>query len=256
MARMEWRDLAGWYSAKQGEEGDPWHRTFLDPTLFAALGEVAGLRVLDLACGNGHNTRRLARLGARVTGVDLSDGLIAASRAREEREPLGIAYHVADAAHLEMLADGAFDLVACQMALMDIPDAAGAIREAGRVLRAGGRFVALLCHPCFDVPESSGWAYERMGPEAIVWRKVRRYAEPGEGLVYWRVDGELVYVTAYHRPLSWYVRALRAAGMVLTALEEPPPPDAFMAHEPELGVWMRDVPMHLVIEARRIALPE
>lgn len=258
MSHMDWRDLARWYDAQQGDEGDRWHRTFLDPALFAALGDVAGLRVLDLACGNGHNSRRLGRLGARVTGVDLSDTLIAAGREREQREPLGITYHATDAADLSMLADGAFDLVVCQMALMDIPDAAGALREAGRVLCAGGRFVALLCHPCFDVAEGSGWVCERNGsePEPTVWRKVRRYTEPGQGRVYWRLaDGRVVFMTEYHRPLSWYVRVLRAARMVLTALEEPRPPDAFVA-EVEVGAWMRDVvPLHLLIEARKLDVP-
>src|SRR5579884_3354294 len=250
MQIREWDELADWYDEKVGETGDLWHRTFLDPVLFAHLGDVAGLRVLDLACGNGHNTRRLARQGAQVTGVDFAHKHIARSRAREEQEQLGIEFFQADAAQLDMLADAAFDLVVCQMGLMDIPDAAGAIREVGRVLREGGRFVALISHPCFDIAERSGWVVERMGPENGVWRKVSDYAHPSEGLVYWRMNGGLVYTRAYHRPLSWYVRQLRTAGLVITAFEEPEPPAEFVAAEP-WGEWMREVPLHCLIEARR-----
>jgi hypothetical protein len=66
-------------------------------------------------------------------------------------------------------------------------------------------------------------------------------------------DGELAYTRSYHRPLSWYVRTLRAANLIVTALEEPQAPDDFLAADPE-GVWMRDVPLHCLIEARRIHL--
>lgn len=251
--QTDWRNLAGWYDERLGDEGDLWHRTMLDPPLFAQIGEVAGQRVLDLSCGNGHNTRRLARLGAHVTGVDWSVTIIEHDQAREEREPLGIVYHAADAAWLDMLADGSFDLVVCQMALMDIPDAAAAMREVGRVLRPGGRFVALLMHPCFDVPGASGWVIERMGPDTTVWRKVSRYREPFAGQIYLRVEGEIVYIPTYHRPLSWYMRALREAGMALTALEEPAPTAEFLAERAD-GAWMAEIPLHCLIEARKVAL--
>lgn len=250
----DWADLARWYDEKQGDAGDFWHRTLLDPALFRFIGEVGGLHVLDVPCGNGHNTRRLARLGAQVTGLDLSAPLIGRDRAREQREPLGITYHVADAARMDMLADASFDLVVCQMGLMDIPDAAGAIAEMGRVLRPGGRLVALFSHPCFDIPEASAWVEETMYPTSTMWRKVRRYAAPFAGQIYWRVRGQLVSTASYHRPLSWYVRTLRAAGLVVTALEEPCPTEEFIAGEPELAIGMADVPIHILIEACKVDL--
>ena len=98
--------MAAWWDEAQGEEGDVWHRTLIDPTLLMVLGQVDGLKVLDLACGNGYLSRRLARSGATVTGVDASVPIIELARSREEREPLSITYHVADAARLDMLEDG------------------------------------------------------------------------------------------------------------------------------------------------------
>ena len=49
-----------------------------------------------------------------------------------------------------------FDLVVCNMALMDIKDYAAAIREAARVLKPGGEFVFSILHPCF-ITAGSGW---------------------------------------------------------------------------------------------------
>jgi SAM-dependent methyltransferase len=241
------------YDEKQGDEGDLWHREALDPPLFALLGDVTGMRVLDVACGNGHNARRLARLGAQVTGVDFSPEIITRCRTREQQEPLGIMYHVADAARLNMFDDALFDLAICQMALMDIADAEGAVREVARTLRPAGRLVAQFLHPCFFVPEASSWVVERMGPDTTFWRKVRRYREPFQGKVYWREGDDLIYTASYHRPLSWYVRVLREASLALTALEEPVPPLEFLALRQD-GPCLAEIPLHCLIEAHKLPL--
>jgi len=74
------------------------------------LGDLTGLSVLDLACGDGMGTRLLGRWGAaRVVGVDISPQMIALARQQEEAQPLGIEYHVADAAALGRI--GEFDRV-------------------------------------------------------------------------------------------------------------------------------------------------
>lgn len=55
--------MAAWYDEKQGDEGDLWHRSLIDPPLLRLLGSAAGLCVLDMACGNGYLARRFARMG-------------------------------------------------------------------------------------------------------------------------------------------------------------------------------------------------
>ncbi len=248
----EWERMAEWYDAKMGDEGDLWHRALIDPTLFRVLGDVRGQRVLDLACGNGYVARKLRRAGAEVVGVDASAPIIERARAREAAAPLGITYHLADAVRLDRLADGAFDSVVCNMALMDMEDAEGAIGEAARVLRPGGRFVASLCHPCFDTGPSSIWAVERTLRETTVFRKVSHYREPHEDRIPWRIAPDEIHETvSYHRPLSWYVRALRESGFALTALEEPAPTEEFVEEESPHGPWIVEIPMHVVFEATK-----
>jgi ubiquinone/menaquinone biosynthesis C-methylase UbiE len=247
---VDWEEMAAWWDERQGDEGDLWHRTLIDPTLFRVLGPVEGLHVLDLACGNGYIARKLARSGARVMGVDAFRPIIEHARAREERESLGVVYHVADAARLDGLGDASFDVVVCNMALMDIPDAEGALREAAHMLRLRGRLVASFSYPCFDVSvSSSGWAVERMGFETTVFRKVSRYRRVFEHWIPWRGEaGQEWRTPAYHRPLSWYFRALRRAGFVVTAFEEPEPTEEFLAEDPD-GAWIEQIPLHCVIEA-------
>jgi ubiquinone/menaquinone biosynthesis C-methylase UbiE len=252
MAGNGWDEMAAWWDAKQGDQGDLWHRTLIDPPVLRLVGVVRGLRLLDLACGNGYLSRRFAREGAQVTAVDATGSLIAHARRREAEQPLGITYHVAEAAHLAMLGTGTFDLIVCNMALMDIEDASSAIQEAARVLCSRGRLVASLSHPCFDKVDTSGWSIDYVYPVTTVWRKMRRYREIETADVPWQLDGGTTVSTrAYHRPLSWYVRVLRGAGLVVTALEEPEPDAEFLAASTQ-GSWIADVPLHCVVEALKV----
>jgi len=103
------------------ESGADYHRTELHgPALLDVCGDVRGLRVLDLGCGQGWFSRRPAGRGARVVGVDAAAPMIAHARRHEAARPLGIVYHHLDAARVaERWPAGAFDLVTACMALHD-----------------------------------------------------------------------------------------------------------------------------------------
>ncbi len=99
------------------------------------LAPQPGERILDLGCGDGQLTQRIAAAGAAVQGVDSSAEMVAAARER------GI--H-ADVASAELLPypDSAFDAVFSNAALHWVRDHDAMMREVHRVLRRGGRFVA------------------------------------------------------------------------------------------------------------------
>jgi SAM-dependent methyltransferase len=106
--------------------------------------DIAGQRVLDLACGTGRFARHVARTGAHVVGVDLSAKLIDAAQARGD----GIDYLVGDAASVDWWDGRPFDGVTCHMALMDIDDLDGALDTVTTVLRRRGWFTWSVLHPC------------------------------------------------------------------------------------------------------------
>jgi ubiquinone/menaquinone biosynthesis C-methylase UbiE len=261
MAIRGWDALAAWRDYRMGEEGDLWHRAIIDPTVLEVVGPVRGFEVLDLACGNGYLTRRFARMGARrAVGIEHSRPTLAFAMRRERGHPSGAIFRYGNAHRLVGVADQSFDLVVANMALQDIPDAAAAIREVARVLRPAGRFVSSISHPCFDIDERSGWVVERVRePDGfwhdLVWRKVRQYREERHVEVPWFISRtETGWTTSYHRTLATYSHLLRDAGLAITRLEEPAPLSEAVRESPQ-GLYMLEVPLHLVIEARHFPGP-
>ncbi len=243
--------VADWWDDHAGDEGDFYHQHLILPALLTALGDVDGFPVLDLGCGNGMSSRILARCGARVTGVDLSPSLVARAQERERQEPLGVAYLVADAANLAMFPDGSFTRVTANTVLMDAADGAALLREAARLLQPGGRFVASLLHPCFEVPGHSDWVRE-LTPLGERWiRRIWRYREPFNTPDY-LADDQPAPIMRYHHPLSWYAARLREADLLIDTLDEPIGDDVLAREQPQSLQRRRIVPSFLVLGAVKV----
>ena len=108
--------------------------------LVALAGAPPGARALDLACGTGDIARLLAGAGARVTGLDLTHGML--TRAQGKRPPVAAAFVTGDMGALPF-ADAAFSIVTTGYGLRNVPDLDGALREAHRVLAPGGTLLSL-----------------------------------------------------------------------------------------------------------------
>ena len=117
--------------------------------LLGLLGQLAGLRVLDIACGHGRITRALARRGAEVVGIDISGKLIRMAQEAERNEPLNIRYIQGDVTAPNIFDTAAFDAATCSFGLSDIDDLDGVIAAISNALRPGGPFVSSFLHPCF-----------------------------------------------------------------------------------------------------------
>ena len=111
----------------------------------AGFSEAKGLRVLEIGCGLGTDGAQFAKAGADYTGVDLTDAAVELAQRRFELFQLPGTFQAADAEKLDF-ADNSFDLVYSHGVLHHTPDTAGAIREAYRVLKPGGRAVVMLYH--------------------------------------------------------------------------------------------------------------
>jgi len=131
-----------------------YHRYCQDPVLFRTLGDIRGMALLDLACGDGFYTRRFrSECGAdRVLGIDLSAQQIDRAQALEKDEPLGIEYRVGDVIDVDI--DGPFDVATAIHLLHYLQSEAeieSALRRIFHLLKDDSAFVTMIANPEFDL---------------------------------------------------------------------------------------------------------
>ena len=226
------------------------------PAFLALLPPVAKLEGLDIGCGEGANTRQVARVGARMQAVDIAPTFIRHARAAEAAEPLGITYGVGDGTALPF-PDARFDFATAFMSLMDMPDQARALREAARVLRPGGFLQFSILHPCFVPPHRK---VLRDADGRVRGVELARYFEDTAGAVEeWhfstlpkedRAGTPAFRVPRFHRTLSGWVAIILAAGLRIEAMAEPSASEELARQVPTVADT-RVVPLFLHVRVRK-----
>ncbi|MCW5944073.1 MAG: methyltransferase domain-containing protein [Fimbriimonadaceae bacterium] len=212
------------------ERGDPSRERFLDATMLEAIGDPKGLRTLDVGCGEGRFVRRLAARGAQVVGIDPVRSLLEAAHGRGGTLVRGVG-------EVLPFQSDAFELVVCYLALIDIADYRSALAEQARVLKPGGRLVIANLS---GMASSGTW--QRDAARRNRTFTMDRYLEERWEQARWAgID-----VMNWHRPLSAYLEALLALGLVLRRFVEPPTPNQ-IAVDPTLAEDAR-VPWFVVME--------
>lgn len=222
-----------------GDEGDASRRYVLNPVLFELLGDVRGKQILDAGCGTGYLCRMLAQRGARVTGVEPAATMFNYAVARENADPQGVTHAQQDLSELSGY-NNSFDIVVCNMVLMDIPDYHLAIRNCIAALKSGGQFVFSLLHPCFDEIDNADF---EQGYRVKGYIRVQEYFD--------EFAIKQTYGVAIHRPLSAYINFVIDNGCMIQRIIEPMlSPEGLVA----LGANNRNmhVPNFIVISASKM----
>jgi ubiquinone/menaquinone biosynthesis C-methylase UbiE len=198
------------------------HQT--SPAFFEMLPDVNGLTGLDIGCGEGYNTRRLAARGARVVALDIAAEFVRAAR---QEASCGIHYLLASALELPFPAR-TFDFVTAFMSLMDVAAPEVVLPEVVRMLKPGGFLQFSILHPCFS-PMHRRIVRNEAG--SVVAIEIARYFE--------RVDGEVerwifnaappeaiaglepFAIPRFHRTLAGWLNAIAAAGLHVERCVEP-----------------------------------
>ncbi|MCU1351339.1 MAG: SAM-dependent methyltransferase [Acidimicrobiales bacterium] len=237
-----WEEHAGWWQTGFSEGADP---EYTEQILPLAAELLAGAEdVLDVGTGEGQVARLAVAGGSRrVVGVDPTRAQVAEA----SRRGGGPAYARAGAADLPFRT-GAFDAVVACLVFEHIDAVDAAIAEVARVLRTGGRFAFFLNHPLLQTP-NSGWIDDQiLDPPEQYWRI-------GPYLVEDRTIEEVekdVFIPFIHRPLSRYVNALAASGLVLRQMLEPAPPPGFLDRAAEYQA-AATIPRLLVLVTEKAA---
>lgn len=221
--RKLWDEKAAFWDENMGD-GNLFQNTLIGPSTERLLEVEAGQRILEIACGNGVMSRRIAALGANVVATDFSEEFLEKARARNTKN---IEYRLADATEeSELLAlgeAGSFDSAVCNMALMDMTEIEPLMRSLPKLLVPDGRFVFSVPHPCFNSNATAMLAEMEddegdLSTEYSV--KISGYlaVPPGKGA---GMPGEPNPHYYFHRPMSELLGACFSVGFVMDGIEEP-----------------------------------
>lgn len=222
LARKAWDTNARFWDERMAD-GNDFFKLLVWPSVQELLQPQPGESLLDIACGNGVTSHRLAQTGAHVVAIDFSEEMIQLARDRHGSTQLD--YRVLDASDpnaLRGLGVGGFDGALCNMALMDIADTRPLMTALASLLRPTGRFVFSVLHPCFNNPAvvQMGELQDCEGVLVTTYSvKISRYLTPftQTGLA---MPGQPMPHPYFHRPLEILLGEGFSAGFVLDALEE------------------------------------
>lgn len=253
--KTSWGNVATWYGEHLAE-ADTYHAKVVLPNLLRVLNLKKGEAVLDLACGEGFFSRAFAKAGTQVVGADISKELIA-----KAKQQGGATFHVSPATKLAFAKDHSFDAVVCVLALQNIEDLAGTLKEVSRVLKQDGRFVMVLNHPAFRVLKRSSWGWDEQ--TKAQYRRIDGYLSGAKVAVDMAPHStgsgqagkkEKVHTVSFHRSLQDFFKPLSANGLAVTKLEEWISHRASQAgpRQKAEDAARKEIPLFMLLEARRL----
>jgi ubiquinone/menaquinone biosynthesis C-methylase UbiE len=219
---------------------DIYRDQFNTPAFFDMLPEIKGLTGLDIGCGEGYNTRLLARKGTRMNAIDISGKFIEKAKQAENETQFKIDYSVASATALPFK-NNYFDFATSFMCLMDVPDAEQALKEAYRVLKPNGVFQFSIIHPCFTTPHRKnlrnamgktyaievGDYFKKLNGEISEWTFG---AAPSQ----LRSKYAPFKVPIFNRTLTEWINSIISTGFIIEQINEPYADDETIKKYPSL----------------------
>ena len=131
---QSWWDPAG--PSKPLHELNPLRLRYVDRA--ASLRDA---RVLDVGCGGGILSEAMARSGARVLGIDLSQAVLDVAELHALEAKLAVEYQAIAAEELAAATPGSFDLVTCMEMLEHVPDPAAMLSALATLAKPGGNVI-------------------------------------------------------------------------------------------------------------------
>jgi len=204
-------------------ESSAW-RDGLWTTVEELLPDVDGRHVLDAGCGSGVYTAALADRGAEVTGVDVSEAMLAEAR---DRVPAAT-FHQADLADgLDVLDADSVGVVLCQHVFSHLPDLTTPLAEFSRVLVDGGVLVVSTHNPVHDYVVVRDGEYPAVGvddhldPGIDAPRDAPNYPDVERFDILWGSAEGSDRGTYYRRPVEGLFAPLLDAGFTVESVVEP-----------------------------------
>lgn len=221
-----WGKVATWYQNTLSAEKSTQKDIILPELLKFLPGEkVKDKNILDLGCGTGFFLKEyLAHGAAKSLGVDIDKELIelADENLREEVKKDQVTFMVGDATEIGTVGDNSFDIILSVESIPNIRDLKKFAKTVSRVLATGGKFICVVNHPAFRVPQSSDWYYDekkhRQGRVVYKYRtshEIKIDMNPGT-----KDKDKKVFTYTFHRSFEEYFNTFTKAGLTFSFMKE------------------------------------
>lgn len=250
-----WGKVADWYNDLLEEKEGTFQKEVILPNLARLLDIKKGETVLDLGCGTGFFSREFSKMGAKVIGVDVGSELIeiAQNAEVEKRGQTTVKYVVSSADDLNFILKNSVDTIVIVLALQNIENVSGVLKECKRVLKSTGKIVLVLNHPAFRVPKNSSWGWDE--ENVIQYRRVDGYLSEAQVKIEMHPgENKNIKTISFHRPLQYYFKMFSKNNLAVTKMEEwisnriGPKGRKFAASEKA----RKEIPLFLFLEIKNI----
>jgi len=219
-----WNNVSDWYDELL-TGSDTYQSKVILPNLLRLVAPKKGMKILDLACGQGFFSEAFAREGAEVIGVDIAPGLIKIAKERVRNAK----FFISPADKLSFIPDHSIDIIIITLAIQNIENISGVFREVKRVLalqREGppaggkGKMFLVLNHPAFRIPGSSAWGFDEKTKKQ--YRRIDAYLSESKHEIDMHPgkEGNTKKTVSFHRPFQVYFKVLANNGLAVSRLEE------------------------------------
>lgn len=212
-----WESSHEWYHASVGETGHYYHTHIILPRSLQLLKLTDQSDLLDIGCGQGVLLRNIPPIHSYV-GLDLAPTLI--RKAQEFKNPRFACFHVHDVTKPFPKTLPSFTHACSLLSLQNIPEPENVFKHLGDHLIPGAKFLIVMNHPCFRIPRQSGWLVQR--EKKLQSRRLDLYMSPLKIPIQTHPSKKETspLTWSYHRPLSFYSKALQENGFSITLIEE------------------------------------
>ncbi len=201
---VSWEENAEFWDDKMGDKSNSFHRDIVRPNVEKLLQISKDDFVLDIACGNGNFSERMAHKGAKVVAFDYSQKMIELAIKRRKDVLDRVSFKVCDATNYEMLmtlkGDIPFSKAVSNMAIMDISKITPLFKAIYDMLNTNGIFVFATHHPCFTFKNDDYFT-------SCINKGVA-------------IDGQPMLQNYYHRSISDILNIAFGVGFVLDGFYE------------------------------------
>lgn len=247
-----WEPLADWYDGWMGKHGSDHHRHLAIPTVLELLNLEPDEHLIDIGSGQGVLAPHVTQCGARYTGVEISSRLIKMARQHHPKLPNAppTRFIKGDARRLSSIAGLSaeeFNAAVFLLSIQDMNPLDDVISSAAWALKANGRIVILMTHPCFRIPRQSGWGFD--DGRKLQYRRVDHYLSP-LSIPMKKYGGGNGSSMSFHRPLSMYINTLATNGLLIDCLDEVTTYKT--SHDKSARRADREIPLFLALRAQKM----